>query len=410
MTLIGLLFQGNENGFTDNTRLNLKYYESHGKDHLTETLAMLMGSDESKTASKSNVRNNYEKPQSDKETKEVELKGEKEQVDEPVLEVEKVITTVQQQNDVRNPNDFSTWAIPQHNATLYTVENFSKKDMNLLSFENFLKQQQTLPTPVSEICSADTRNNNLLSETRQDLDPTKKLISSNQNTVQVVGDNADTSLTPGKYFQSNALNIQNSDLSKNQQHPLLPHQPFLFIQQPLFRDLDHCDNSSSIQHNDVTHCGPINDDLLQLQEILEMEEDKGRQNQLRYQIQSNRPKENQQTQSIIVESSPIPDTTLHADRNNGTDQTEFHSNDHSNYTQNKEPMNNIDETTFAKQNSSIVPILQRARNAMSSEHQIEDATQNIDIESNAKAEVIVEWNRRDKSINGNKYDNKYDNV
>ena len=88
----------------------------------------------------------------------------------------------------------------------------------------------------------------------------------------------------------------------------------------------------------------------------------------------------------------------------------LHSNDHSNYTQNKEPMNNIDETTFAKQNSSIVPILQRARNAMSSEHQIEDATQNIDIESNAKAEVIVEWNRRDKSINGNKYDNKYDNV
>ena len=151
MTLIRLFLQGNENGLTDNTRPNLKYYESHEKDHLTETLAMLIESDDSKTASKSNVRNNYEKLQSEKKTKELEHKeaGAKKQIDEPALDIKKVTTTVEQQNFVANSNDFPL-AIPQHNANYYTVEKkFSKKDMNLLSFENFLTQQQALLTPVS---------------------------------------------------------------------------------------------------------------------------------------------------------------------------------------------------------------------------------------------------------------------
>ena len=150
LTLIRLFLQGNENGLTDNTRPNLKYYESHEKDHLTETLAMLIESDESKTASKSNVRNNYEKLQSEKETKELEHKEAvaKKQIDEPALDIKKVTTTVEQQNFVANSNGFPL-AIPQHTANYYTVENFSKKDMNLLSFENFLTQQQALLTPVS---------------------------------------------------------------------------------------------------------------------------------------------------------------------------------------------------------------------------------------------------------------------
>ena len=111
------------------------------------------------------------------------------------------------------PLNDTTRAIPQHNANYYTVENFSKKDMSLLSFDNFLNQEQTLLTPVSEVCSADTRNINLLSGTWQDLDPTNQLFSSNQNSLQVVGDNVHVSLTPGKYFQSNALNFESSDLS-----------------------------------------------------------------------------------------------------------------------------------------------------------------------------------------------------
>ena len=89
-----MLFQGNENGFTNNTRPNLNYYESHEKDHLTETLAMLMKSDKSKTASKSNVRNNYEKPQSEEETKELDYKGANKQSEEPALEVEQVAAIV----------------------------------------------------------------------------------------------------------------------------------------------------------------------------------------------------------------------------------------------------------------------------------------------------------------------------
>ena len=151
LTLIRLFLQGNENGLTDNTRPNLKYYESHEKDHLTETLAMLIESDEIKTASKSNVRNSYEKLQSKKETKELEHKEAvaKKQIDEPALDIKKVTTTVEQQNFVANSNDFPL-AIPQHNANYYTVEKkFSKKDMNLLSFENFLTQQQAFFTPVS---------------------------------------------------------------------------------------------------------------------------------------------------------------------------------------------------------------------------------------------------------------------
>ena len=474
---------------------------------------MLIESDKSKTTSKANVRKNNEKPQSEKEMKELEHKGAKKQIEEPTLEVEKVTTIVQQQNFVTNSNDFSTLAIPPCTGNCNTVENFSKKDMNLLSFENFLTQQQKLITTFSESCSAGTRNTNLLFGTRQDLDPTNQLFSSNQNSVQVVGDNVDASLTLGKYFQSNTLNIQNSDLSNNQQHPLLPDQPFLFIQdlqQPLFRNLDHCINSLTIQHTDVVHCGLIDDDLLQLQEMLEMEKDKGKQNQLRYQIQTNTSKEN---------------TTSHYDRNSRIDQPEFHSNYYFNNIQNEELVNNVDETTFAKQNSSIVPILQRARSLKSSEHQIKDdvglppalyynqkqkviiaisekpynpvrskvmdmennkssndtkphpfllqqpclfdkglrdtlvqsqdfttntqntsysqlthdlfnpnqlsqekkpdkkqresrdqwqqtclhqvsPTQNINIESNANSKVIVQWNRRDKSIIGNKYDNE----
>ena len=58
--------------------------------------------------------------------------------------------------------------------------------------------------------------------------------------------------------------------------------------------------------------------------MLETEEDKGNQNHLRYQIQNNMSKENQQTQTFIVEYSPIPDTTLHSDRNSRIDQPEFH--------------------------------------------------------------------------------------
>ena len=182
-------------------------------------------------------------------------------------------------------------------------------------------------------------------------------------------DNVDASLTPGKHFQSKAFNIQNSDLSKNQQHPLLFIQN---LQQPLFMDLEDCSNSPSIQHTDVVHCGPIDHNLFQLQETLETEEDKGNQNQLRYQIQNNMSNENQQAQTIIVESSPIPESTLHSDRNSRIDQPEFLSNDHSNNTQNEEVVNNIDEITFPKQNSSIFPILQHARNLTSSEHQIKD--------------------------------------
>ena len=103
-------------------------------------------------------------------------------------------------------------------------------------------------------------------------------------------DNVDASLTSGKHFQSKAFNIQNSDLSKNQQHPLLFIQN---LQQPLFMDLEDCSNSPSIQHTDVVHCGPIDHNLFQLQETLETEEDKGNQNQLRYQIQNNMSNENQ---------------------------------------------------------------------------------------------------------------------
>ena len=185
-----------------------------------------------------------------------------------------------------NPNYFSTVAIPRHTANYNTVENFP----NILSFENFLTQQQTLLTTFSESCSGDKRNTNLLSRTRQDLDPTNHLFLSNRNSVQVVGDNVDASLTPGKYFHPNTLNIQNSNLPKNQQYPLLPHQPFPFIQdlqQPLFRNLDHSSNSSIIHHTDVIDCGPIDRDLPQLQEMFEMEKDKGKQNQLQYQQQTN---------------------------------------------------------------------------------------------------------------------------
>ena len=137
-------------------------------------------------------------------------------------------------------------------------------------------------------------------------------------------------------------------------------------------DLEDCSNSPSIQYTDVVHCGPIDHNLFQLQETLETEEDKGNQNQLRYQIQNNMSNENQQAQTIIVESSPIPESTLHSDRNSRIDQPEFLSNDHSNNTQNEEVVNNIDEITFPKQNSSIFPILQHARNLTSSEHQIKD--------------------------------------
>ena len=85
-----------------------------------------------------------------------------------------------------------------------------------------------------------------------------------------------------------------------------------------------------------------------------MEKDKEKQNQLRYQIQNNTLKENQQTQTVIIESSPILDTPSHYDRKSRVGQSEFHSNDHSNNTQNEELVNNIDEITFAKQNHKLI--------------------------------------------------------
>ena len=120
------------------------------------------------------------------------------------------------------------------------------------------------------------------------------------------------------------------------------------------------------------------------------EENKGKDNQLRYQIQNNLSKENQQTQTIIVESSPIPDTTLHSDRTSRIDQPELHSNDHSNNTQNEEVVNIFDKTTFRKQNSSIFPILQHAHNLTSSEHQIKDDTGlPLAIYDNLKQKTII---------------------
>ena len=120
------------------------------------------------------------------------------------------------------------------------------------------------------------------------------------------------------------------------------------------------------------------------------EENKGKDNQFRYQIQNNLSKENQQTQTIIAESSPIPDTTLHSDRTSRIDQPELHSNDHSNNTQNEEVVNIFDKTTFTKQNSSIFPILQHAHNLTSSEHQIKDDTGlPLAIYDNLKQKTII---------------------
>lgn len=85
-----------------------------------------------------------------------------------------------------------------------------------------MNQEQTLATPISDACSADTLNTNLCG-TQQDLDPINLLLSCNKNSLKVVGDNHDNGLTPGKHFQSTLLNIQNSNLSKSQQHPSLAY-------------------------------------------------------------------------------------------------------------------------------------------------------------------------------------------